>query len=425
VIVIVCDRPGSLELPQKKSPLPAPKVVRRLKPSGAESDPKTKTISKTQIPKVVADRRSARIPLNEVLLQLKIVGLVWCMQVLYMVILDYVLFKIQKKRTGRIPELESTISQLQEELKKAKEELNRSEALKREAQEEAEDAKHQLMDINASEDSRIEELRKLSQERDKTWQSELEAMQRQHGMDSTALSSAINEVQKLKSKLFESESELEQSKYEVRSLEKLVRQLEEERVNSRDSSSSMEVEELKEAMNLSRQEITQLKSAVEAAETRYQEEYIQSTLQIRSAYEQTEAVKSRYSQREAELTEELNRTKDEIEGLRKELMEKVKEDESTGDLKKLESDLMEVRGSLMDKEMELQILRSAMEKKVETANTEAMEAELKRVKIQCEQWRKAAETAASILNNDEERTDSIETSKMLKKFGVLLKKNHK
>ncbi|AEE79073.1 putative protein [Arabidopsis thaliana] len=389
------SRPGSLELPQKKSPLPAPKVVRRLKPSGAESDPKTKTISKTQIPKVVADRRSARIPLNE------------------------------KKRTGRIPELESTISQLQEELKKAKEELNRSEALKREAQEEAEDAKHQLMDINASEDSRIEELRKLSQERDKTWQSELEAMQRQHGMDSTALSSAINEVQKLKSKLFESESELEQSKYEVRSLEKLVRQLEEERVNSRDSSSSMEVEELKEAMNLSRQEITQLKSAVEAAETRYQEEYIQSTLQIRSAYEQTEAVKSRYSQREAELTEELNRTKDEIEGLRKELMEKVKEDESTGDLKKLESDLMEVRGSLMDKEMELQILRSAMEKKVETANTEAMEAELKRVKIQCEQWRKAAETAASILNNDEERTDSIETSKMLKKFGVLLKKNHK
>ncbi|CAE6076105.1 unnamed protein product [Arabidopsis arenosa] len=391
------SRPGSLELPQKKSPLPAPKVARRLKPSGAESDPKTKTISKTQIPKVVADRRSPRIPLNE----------------------------IQKKRTGRVPELESQISQLQKELKKAKEELNRSEALKREAQEEAEDAKHQLMDINASEDSRIEELRKLSQERDKTWQSELEAMQRQHGMDSAALSSAINEVQKLKSKLFESESELEQSKFEVRSLENLVRQLEEERVNSRDSTASMEVEELKEAMNLARQEIIQLKSAVEAAETRYQEEYIQSTLQIRSAYEQTEAVKSRYSQREAELTEELKRTKDEIECLRKELMDKKNEDEFTGDLKKLESDLMEVRGSLMDKEMELQILKSAMEKKVDTANTEAMEAELRRVKVQCEQWRKAAETAASILNNDEERTDSIETSKMLKKFGVLLKKNHK
>lgn len=77
VIVIVCDRPGSLELPQKKSPLQAPKVARRIKPSGTESDPKTKTISKTHIPKVVADRRSPRIPLNEVLLQLKIVDLVY------------------------------------------------------------------------------------------------------------------------------------------------------------------------------------------------------------------------------------------------------------------------------------------------------------------------------------------------------------
>ncbi|KAL1195814.1 Interactor of constitutive active ROPs 5 [Cardamine amara subsp. amara] len=385
------SRPGSLELPQKKSPLPAPKVARRLKPSGIESDPKTKTIPKTQIPKVVADRRSPRIPLNE----------------------------IQKKRTGKIPELESQISQLQEELKKTKEELNRSEALKREAQEEADETKLQLMEINASEDSRIEELRKLSQERDKTWQSELEAMQRQHGMDSSALSSAINEVQKLKSKLFESESELEQSKFEVRSLEKLVRQLEEERVDS--SSSSMEVEELKEAMNLARNEIIQLKSAVEVADTRYQEEYIQSTLQIRSAFEQTEVVKASYSLREVELAEELKRTKAETEDLRKQLADKKREE----DFAKLESDLMEVRGSLMEKEMELQSLKSEMEKKVETANMEAMEAELRRVKIQCEQWRKAAETAASILNNDEERTDSIENGKMLKKFGVLLKKNHK
>ncbi|CAH2064234.1 unnamed protein product [Thlaspi arvense] len=389
------SRPGSLELPQKKSSLPAPKVGRRIKPSGAESDPKIKTSPKTQIPKVAIDRRSQRIPLNE----------------------------IQKKRTGRIPELESQISQLQEELK-------RSEALKREAQEEAEEAKQQLMEINASEDSRIEELRKLSQERDKTWQSELEAMQRQHGMDSAALSCAINEVQKLKSKLFESESELEQSKFEVRSLEKLVKQLEEERRNSRDSSSSsssssMEVESLKEAMNLARNEISQLKSAVQVAETRYQEEYIQSTLQIRNAYEQTEAVKSRYSQRDAELTEELNRTKAEVEVLRKGLVDKKKEDGFRGDLEKLESELVEVRRSLMDKEMELQSLRCEMEKKVESGNTEAMEAELRRVKVQCEQWRKAAETAASILNSDEVRTDSVENGKMLKKFGVLLKKNHK
>ncbi|KAG2329105.1 hypothetical protein Bca52824_000285 [Brassica carinata] len=373
-------RPGSLELPQKKSSLPTSKTARRVKPSGTESDPKTKTSPKNQTLKVAtADRRSPRIPLNE----------------------------IQKKKTGRIPELESQVSQLQEELKKAKEELNRSEASKREAKQEAEEAKKQLMEINTSEDSRIEELRKLSQERDKTWQSEVDAMKRQHGMDSAALSSAITEVQKLKSKLFETESELENSKFEVRSLEKLVR-----------DSSSVEVETLKEAMNLARQEIRQLKSAVEVAERRYQDEYIQSTLQIRSAYEQAEAVKSKCAQREAELAEELKRTKAEAEVLRKGY-------EVAEDFKKLESDLVEVRASLMDKEMELQSLRSEMEKRVETANTEAMEAELRRVKVQCEQWRKAAETAASILNSEEERTDSIENGKMLKKFGVLLKKNHK
>lgn len=373
------SRPGSLELPQKKSSLPAPKLARRVKPSGTEPDPKTKTSPKTQTPKVAsADRRSPRIPLNE----------------------------IQKKRTGRIPELESQVTQLQEELKKAKEELNRSEALKREAKQEAEEAKHQLMEINTSEDSRIEELRKLSQERDKTWQSEVDAMKRQHGMDSAALSCAITEVQKLKSKLFETESELEKSRFEVRSLEKLVR----------DSSSSGELETLKEAMELARQEISQLKSAVEVAERRYQDEYIQSTLQIRSAYEQAEAVKSKCAQREAELAEELKRT--EAEALSKGY-------EVAEDFKKLESDLVEARGCLVDKEMELQRLRSEMEKRVETANNEAMEAELRRVKVQCEQWRKAAETAASILNSEEERTDSIENGKMLKKFGVLLKKNHK
>ncbi|KAF8091768.1 hypothetical protein N665_0436s0031 [Sinapis alba] len=357
-------RSGSLELPHKKSSLPTTKTARRVKP---ESDPRTKTSSQKV---ATADRRSPRIPLNE------------------------------KKRTGRIPELESQVTQLQEELKKAKEELNRSEALKREAKQEAVEAKKQLMEINTSEDSRIEELRKLSQERDRTWQSEVDAMKRQHGMDSAALSAAITEVQKLKSKLFETESELENSKFEVRSLEKLVRD---------SSSSSGEVETLKEAMNLAKQEISQLKSAVEVAERRYQDEYIQSTLQIRNAYEQAEAVKSKYSQREAELAEELKRTKAEV----------------AEDFKKLESDLMKVRGCLVDKEMELQSLRSEMEKRVETVNTEAMEAELRRVKVQCEQWRKAAETAASILNNEEERMDSIENGKMLKKFGVLLKKNHK
>ncbi|KAJ4868136.1 hypothetical protein Rs2_50318 [Raphanus sativus] len=489
--------------------------------------------------------------------------------------------KIQKKRTGRTPEVASSqISQLQEELKKAKEELKASEALKKEARDEADETKHQLKEINASEDSRIDELRKLSQERDKTWQSELEAMQRQHAMDSTALASAMSEVQKLKAQLSESESieklnetlnlveelrgelydakegearaheivsatekqleianltlemlrsdgmkmseacnalttELEQSKSEVKSLEKLLRQLEEEEDEDEDSST---VEELKEEINAARHEISQLKSAVEVTERRYQEEYVQSTLQIRSAYE-----------REAELGEELKRTKGEREALHERLVDKeaklriladenellnlkMKETEEvnlerevTGELKKLESDMVELRGNLMDKEMELQSvtsqnesLRSEMEKvqreknkaldealerleslkeeadksgkraenateqlgAAQVSNTE-LEAELRRLKVQCDQWRKAAEAAATMISDGGnkngngkyvERTGSLESplrrnvnmspymdetndddlsspkkknGSMLKKFGVLLKKSQK
>ncbi|KAL1210009.1 Interactor of constitutive active ROPs 2 [Cardamine amara subsp. amara] len=574
-------RPGSLEVPQKKSPSATPRTARKLKT--AESDPvsspnpKIRT-PKTQSPKVVTERRSPRTSVNE----------------------------IQKKRTGRTPEVASQICQLQEELKKAKEQLSASEALKKEAQDEAEDTKQQLIEINASEDSRIDELRKLSQERDKAWQSELEAMQRQHAMDSAALASSMNEVQKLKAQISESESvenlrmelndtlslveklrgelvdakegearaheivsgtekqleianltlemlrsdgmkmseacnslttELEQSKSEVKSLEQLVRQLEEEEEEARGNTSgdSSSMEELKEEINVARHEISQLKAAVEVTERRYHEEYIQSTLQIRSAYEQVEVVKSGYAQREDELGEELKRTKTERECLHERLMDKEaklrilgdenellslkikeneevnlenqKEPEVRGELKKLESDLMELRANLMDKEMELQSvmsqnesLRSEMEdvqiekskaidealarlgslteeadksgKRAENAteqlgaaqvtNTE-LEAELRRLKVQCDQWRKAAEAAASMIsggnnnNNNSngkyvERTGSLESplrrknvnmspymdemddelssakkknGSMLKKIGVLLKKSQK
>ncbi|KFK36598.1 hypothetical protein AALP_AA4G144500 [Arabis alpina] len=573
-------RPGSLEVPQKKSPGATPKTARKLKT--AETDPvsspnpKIRT-PKTQSPKVVADRRSPRTPVNE----------------------------IQKKRTGRTPEVVSQISQLQEELKKAKEQLNTSEALKKEAQDEAEETKQHLEEINASEDSRIDELRKLSQERDKAWQSELEAMQRQHAMDSAALASAMNEVQKLKAQLSESDSvenlrmelnetvslveklrgelydakegesrahetvsgtekqleianltlemlrsdgmkmseacnslttELEQSKSEVKSLEQLVRQLEEEdEARGNSSGDSASVEELKEEINVARNEISQLKSAVEVTERRYHEEYIQSTLQIRTAYEQVEVVKSGYAQREAELGEELKRIKAEREALHERLMDKEaklriladenellnlkikegeevnwennlnqKEHEFTEELKKLESDMMELRANLMDKEMELQSvmsqnesLRGEMEKMqseknkaidealvrlgslteevdksgkraenateqlgaAQVTNTE-LEAEMRRLKVQCDQWRKAAEAAASMISGGNninghgkyvERTGSLESplrrnvnmspymdemdddlsspkkknGSMLKKIGVLLKKSQK
>jgi len=67
------DRPGSLEVPQKKSPASTPKTARKLKTSESDpvSSPNTKIRTpKTQSPKVVADRRSPRTPVNEVLVAL-------------------------------------------------------------------------------------------------------------------------------------------------------------------------------------------------------------------------------------------------------------------------------------------------------------------------------------------------------------------
>ncbi|CAN1274881.1 Interactor of constitutive active ROPs 2, chloroplastic [Linum perenne] len=463
--------------------------------------------------------------------------------------------------------MESHIAQLQEELKKAKDQLNASESCKRQAQQEAEDTKkqlvsmsskveecqQQLMELTASEDTRVEELTRISHDRDRAWQSELEAIQKQHSMDSTALATAMNEIQRLKNQLqFVTESEatqskhaesahddlqglrmelsetlslvermksdlsdcrrseaealdavgkaqkqletsnleLEQSKARVKSLEELVSKLQKLSVEaSADSESSMETTQneetnrLKEEMNSLKVEVCELRADLEASETRYQEEYVQSTLQIRGAYEQVEKMKQESGEREAEMEAELKKAKAYIDELKAILTEKeelrpdIEEthpSELETDLKKLEHDFTEMKASLLEKETQVESLAEQNEmlkmeiKKGEEersrANEEAaalaetakaaerealmklgyiteeadkssrraarvteqldasqaanseMEAELRRLKVQADQWRKAAEAAASMLstgnNNGKfvERTGSLDSS---------------
>nr|GEV10440.1 hypothetical protein [Tanacetum cinerariifolium] len=108
------------------------------------------------------------------------------------------------------------------------EQLNQSESWKKRVHEDAEEAKKQLAkmseklqesekqldEISASEESRLQELRKISQDRDRKWESELEAVQKHHSMDSAALASAMNEIQKLKIQLEKvSKCEATQAKY--------------------------------------------------------------------------------------------------------------------------------------------------------------------------------------------------------------------
>ncbi|KAG6384286.1 hypothetical protein SASPL_155908 [Salvia splendens] len=82
------------------------------------------------------------------------------------------------------------ITQIEEDLKKAA-------ALAAELVE----SQNQLKELSESEEARLQELRKISQERDREWQSELEAFQKQYSMDSAALAAAMNEIRKLKMQL--------------------------------------------------------------------------------------------------------------------------------------------------------------------------------------------------------------------------------
>lgn len=539
--------------------------------------------------------------------------------------------------------MESQLAQLQDELKKSKDLLSASESWKKKSQQEVEEAKKQLaamsmkleesekqlQELSDSEEARVHELRKISQDRDRAWQSELEALQKQHSMDSTALASSMNEVQKLKiqlDRLAESEAtqtrhaesayneiqnlrleltatlelveklktqlneskeseafaleevrkaqvqleaakvmeetlrsedlrtqeeyqslvlELDNSKSQINSLEELVAKLQADLStsgkSSTNASSNVEINldkqksEEAEELDAVKFEVSQLRAALEASEKRYQEEYIQSTLQIRSAFELVEQTKSESCQREAYLEEKLKVAKADIEDLKARLMDKESElinlsNENKGlnleveghhsietdqvkiEFQESESVLESLQASLMDKETTLQSVMEenqilkleinnrelersklndearalaeaarAAEKealmklgylteeadkstrKVErvteqldaaqVANSE-MEAELRRLKVQADQWRKAAEAAAAMLstsNNGKyvDRTGSLDyntlggklsspysedleddspkkkNGNMLKKIGVLLKKGQK
>ncbi|KAJ7972441.1 Interactor of constitutive active ROPs [Quillaja saponaria] len=616
-------RAGTLEVPQRKSPA-TPRTARQLKTSGSDSNslssspnPTSKT-PKDRSPKVI-ERKSPRSPMFE------------------------------KKLPSRVSELESQLAQLQEDLMKTKDQLISSESWKRRAQQEAEEAKkqlsamsekleesqQQLLELSNSEDARLQELQKISQDRDRAWQSELEAVQKQHSMDSAALASALNEIQKLKlqlARVSESEAtqtknaelahadiqdlkielaetvalveklktemhdykeaeecaleimdktqmqlksananaemlrsdaikamdvckslamELEQSRAQVKSLEELANKLQVDQVSSgnknmsspaNDTNLAQENEEIKEIDQLkvelisAKSEVGQLRTALDASEIRYQEEYIQTTLQIRSAFEQVERTKSESCLRESELDEELKRANAHIEELRENLLDKEsqlqsiseknegsnlriqqeqpseRESQLVMELKQLDADLAESKARLLDRETELQsiteenntlkveIQKTDIEKNkfndvvasaeaarvaerealmklayiteeadksnrrvalvteqldaVQAANSE-IEAELRRLKVQSDQWRKAAEAAAAMLSTGNsgkfvDQTGSLDNSynsitskvcspyledtddespkkkntNMLKKIGVLWKKNH-
>ncbi|PKU76546.1 Interactor of constitutive active ROPs 5 [Dendrobium catenatum] len=113
-----------------------------------------------------------------------------------------------------------------------------------------------LVEFSAVEDDRVQQLRQISQEGDKVWQSELEVLQEEHSNDSAALGSSMNEIQRLKQQLDKSKTS------HVEDFEKRVKPL-------------FEVKSV-----ASQSELKQLGAALEATEAKLQEEQIQTTMKM-------------------------------------------------------------------------------------------------------------------------------------------------
>ncbi|MED6207463.1 hypothetical protein PIB30_036044 [Stylosanthes scabra] len=580
---------GSSEVPQKVSP----RAMRQLRPTGLDTDSasllsQANKMSKERSPKI-ADRRSPRSPVPE------------------------------RKRPSKISELESQVSQLQEDLRVVRDQLILSESSKKQAKQEAEDVKEQLFALSAKHEDSQKQLLELSASKEHH-DSELQKSTEEHeasrnrlSVDSVALASAMNEMRhlkaqlgvvadceseesrdiesadsellKLKQNLSETISLVDEMKNQLKNckeseeqaqamvnetllqLEEANRTVEQLRIDAAKAvggynSIALELDEARSRVNSLEElvsnhygnttpiegeirdlkaEVGRLRSAVETAETNYQEEQIRSTVQIRNAYELMEQIKSESNKKVCELEAELKGKKVEIEELKANLMDKETElqgiaeenenlssklDESIAskkenklkqELKSLNECVAELKADLMDKETTLQSiseenesLKSEINKRLSSdggkvskeeaaAEVEAakaaerealaklgivmeeadrsnrkaarvaeqleaaqaasseMEAELRRLKVQSDQWRKAAEAAAAMLsagnnngnNKITERTVSLDSNNykrspfgehmmdddddfhrkkngnMLKKIGVLWKKPQK
>ncbi|WRX32508.1 hypothetical protein QQP08_027135 [Theobroma cacao] len=348
----IWDQNGSSEVPQRVSP----RAVRQLRPTTLEteavssSNPATRP-SKEKSPKVV-ERRSPRSPASE------------------------------KKRPSRISELEIQISQLQEELKKAKDQVSSSESCKKQAQQDAEESKKQLLamsakleesqkqllELSASEEPRVVELQKISQERDQAWQSELEAVQKQHSLDSAALVSAVNEIQRLKDQLeMVAESEAAQTKQA--------------------ESAHLELQSLKgnlvETLSLVANMKTQLKDSQES-EAKAQALASETLLQLEAAKRTVEALRSEgmkaveaYNSIASDLDQSRQRVYS-LEGL----------------VKKLKLDLTDASGSLsLESDSDRIVIENQAGESEKPEDSHQLEAEISSLKSQVGWLRSALETA--------------------------------
>lgn len=180
---------------------------------------------------------------------------------------------LSEKRPTRASELQQQLAQAQEELKKAKEQLATTEGAKAQALKDLEEAKRlaeetsakledsekKVLDITENEKSHTLALQQASEaakERDMAWQSQLEAVERQHAMDVAALFSTSQELERVKHELALSAdskamviAQVEAANLEIQGLQLEIDTLKMSEPNSLDMHTLLEMlrSELKEA----------------------------------------------------------------------------------------------------------------------------------------------------------------------------------
>ncbi|KAL3518333.1 hypothetical protein ACH5RR_020922 [Cinchona calisaya] len=387
----VSPRSVSSEVPLKLSP----RVVRQLKTTGLDSDSASSSSRASRTPKdrssKVAERKSPRSPVPE------------------------------KKHPSRVAELEFQISQLQNDLKKVKDQLISSEARKKQAQQDAEESKQQLLEMSlkleesqkevskrsGSEEARVIESQKFSEDQDSILQSQLEAIKAQHSVDSAALASAVNEIKELKiqletvaeseaaqTKLTElSQSELtslkenltetlalmedvknqlkdcKESEAQARVLvDETLMQLETAKMTVESLRSggvkgveaydtlAKELEQSRARVNLLEELVGELKADTKKLETENQEDQGNSNeAELTSLKSEVEQLKSALEASEIRYNEEQTRSAAEIKSAY-ELVEQIKSSstDKEAELQKTKAEVEELKANLMDKETELQ-----------------------------------------------------------------------
>lgn len=398
----------------------------------------------------------------------------------------------EKKRPSKIFELESQISQLQEELKNTKEKLISSESWKIQAEKnekelnqkllesslELNETQKKLSDLSLHEESHKTNHEKISRDGD-------EPLERADSIEIEikSLRENLNETLSLDQELENAKKTIETLQLKSINMEKALDFVNLELYESRAKLTFLEGVVESEKIAEFRNELAVLKSALEHEKIKYNEERINSILMIDSLNETAEFTRASFGVREAELEASLSKAKADADELKALLMDKENEIRAfpEREITVLKEEIEILKCNLMDKETESQNIAEENEtlkmemKRHEVAKAEeerqreervrvaerlaaveeanaVMEAELMRLKVQADQWRKAAEVAAAVVASCHdgkfvERTGSLDSrcigklgspyrgdiddeikkknGNLLKKIGVLWKKPQK